>query len=207
MTVQPYQSPQDPHPFNPNDTSGGGGGGGGTIPKGSQVPDLAMVFVTAPDFTPDPGAGSGSSSTPQAPVSDFSIDLGSLRTGETAMLQASSAIVSAYENLKSLFESDKDTVFGQQATDTTPLHGDDEFGNASDVGSTTSPDPIQAAAQAFADGQNGGPGMNDIEAYTLQQVANAMGLLGQFMAMMNAAGYSYSQADASAVVPPPGSGS
>jgi hypothetical protein len=214
MSVQPYTSPSDPAPFAP----GGGSAGGGTIPIGSAVPDLSMVFTTAPDFTPSGSQGTtGSTSSLLPPASDLSIDLGSLRDAENTMIGASTEIVGAYEALKSLFQSSKDTVFGQQLTTTAPAsHGlssattgdmaktanDAQAGpNGEPLGKITTPDPIQASAIAFANGQNGQPGMNDVEAFALQQVGNAMALLGQFMAMMNGAGYSYSLADASSVLP------
>jgi hypothetical protein len=65
------------------------------------------------------------------------------------------------------------------------------------------PDPIDTTAQQFANGQPGQPGMNDEEAYALQQIGNAMALIGEFIAMMNAAGSSYAQADKSSALPPP----
>jgi hypothetical protein len=202
MTIQPYTSPQAP----PLDTSTSGGGNG-SIPTNAAVPDLAMVWGTAPPFTPSPSGGSASSNGSSAPVAgDLSIDLGSLRDGEDQMLGASSTVVDAYENLKQLFESGKNTVFGQQAKDSTQTHqgsGGGYVNNGTQTWQTTTTnDPIQGAAQAFADGQNGQPGMNDVQAYALQQVANAMALVGEFIALMNAAGDNYSQTDASSALPP-----
>ena len=204
MNVTPYTSPNDPTPFNPNAS---GGGNGGNVPVNAPVPDLAVVWTTPPDFTPQPdgGSSSGNSNSPTTPATDLSIDLGSLRGAEQAMLDASRTIVDSYESLKSLFQSGKDTVFGQQATYTQTSYtggGDGE----STYNTTTNPDPIQASAQQFANGQpwpGGQPGMNDVEAYALQQIGNAMALIGEFIVLMNAAGSSYAQADKSSTMPPP----
>lgn len=198
MTVQPYTSPNDPSPFDPNAS----GGGGGNIPAGAAVPDLAMVWATPPDFTPESDAGSGNSNTPPPPAADLSIDLGSLRDAEQAMLDSSRAIVDSFEALKSLYQSGKDTVFGQQATYTQTTYTGG-YNGADSYTTTTNPDPIDSTAQQFANGQPGQPGMNDVEAYVLQQIGNAMALIGEFIAMMNAGGSSYAQADKSSALPPP----
>ena len=214
--VNPYTSPNDPSPFVPNSSSSGSGSGS-TIPSNAEVPDLAIAVAAPPDFAPDMTAGSGSSSSSSssAPlVDDFAIDLAGLRGAESSMIGASSSVVEAYMQLKSLFESGKDTVFGQTATYTGAEHtgGDGDGANANNgdseptIVSVTNPDPIQKSAVPFANGSNGQPGMNDVQAYVLQQVGNAMGLLGQFLAMMNGAGFGYAQADASSVLPEVGGG-
>lgn len=227
MSIQPYTSPNDPSPITAGSTSPGGTPGA-TIPVGSAVPDLLMDYTTAPDFAPDQQQQPGTGTPPPAlpPVDDLSIDLGSLRDAENAMLTASANIVTSYTSLKTSFEGDKDTIFGQAAAMTilapeslsNPVTGTlTKTANDTQPGPNgqparammTVPDPIQGTAKAFANGQDGTPGMNDIEAFALQTVGNAMGLLGVFMAMMNAAGYAYTQADASSFLPqaqiPPGS--
>lgn len=195
MSVQPYTSPEAPPP---NSSSGSSGP---PVPSNAEVPDLSMVWSIAPGFPwgNSDSSGAGSSSTPPA-APDLSIDLGSLLDAENAMLSASSTVVSAYESLKQLFESGKDTVFGQTAVN----HQTVATGNAGhSVSSTSTPDGIQPLAQAFANGQNGQPGMNDVEAYALQQIGNAMAMVGEFIALMNSAGSTYADADASSAVPPP----
>lgn len=212
-TINPYDSPNDPSPFNANAPSSGSGGA--AIPSNSEVPDLAMVVTSPPDFAPDPtaggggqGGGDGVDGTPVLP--DFTIDLAGLRGAESSMINASSAIVSSYMDLKTLFESVKDTVFGQQATVASEQHSGgsgarDQPGDPGESGpfvTQTSKDPIADSANSFANGSDGQPGMNDVQAYVLQQVGNAMGLLGQFMAMLNAAGWSYAQSDVTSKLPP-----
>lgn len=214
--VPTYTSPNDPKPFNPNASSSGSGP---SIPSNAEVPDLAIAVAAPPDFAPDTTAGTGSSSSSSssssaAVVDDFAVDLAGLRGAESSLIDASSSIVDAYEMLKTVFESNKDTVFGQQATISGTVHtgGDGDGANAANGDSEptivvqTNADPIQQSAQSFANGSNGQPGMNDVEAYVLQQVGNAMGLLGQFLAMMNGAGFSYAQADASSMLPEVGGG-
>lgn len=222
-SVTPYTSPNDPSQFVPSgSSSSSSGSSGSSIPSNSQVPDLAIAVAAPPDFAPDASAGTGSSSsTPPTPpvTNDFAIDLAGLRGAESSLIGASSSIVDAYMQLKTLFESGKDTVFGQTATITGMQHtgsgdGDGDGANAAANGDSapgsipvTNPDPIQKSAISFANGSDGEPGMNDVEAYVLQQVGNAMGLLGQFLAMMNGAGFSYAQADASSLLPEFGGGS
>jgi hypothetical protein len=197
VSVTPYQSPSDPNPITPSSSNSGGGG---SIPSNAEVPQLFITVATAPDITPDPTGGSSSTTTPTTPVTaDFTIDLGSLREGEDGMINASSEIIDGYNMINLLFQGVKDTVFGQNATDTSQQTYDPT--GDQDSSTTTVADPIQAAATAFANGQNGQPGINDIQAYALQQVANAMAMVGEYIAMLNAAGWSYAQADASSTLP------
>jgi hypothetical protein len=200
VSVTPYQSPSDLSPISSGSTGGGGGGGG--IPANAEVPQLLMTLQATPDFAPDPTAGSGGGASGSAtPVTDdFSIDLASLREGEDGMINASATAVDGYTTLNSLFQSVKDTVFGQDATVTKPEPAS-TGGNHTTFSNVTSADPIQSAALAFANGQNGQPGMNDVQAYALQQVGNAMAMVGEFIAMLNATGWSYAQADASSTLP------
>jgi hypothetical protein len=205
VSVQPYTSPEAPPPSTSTSTSGSNSV---SIPSNAAVPDLAMVWGAAPSYAPS-GSGGSNSNGPAAPTADdLSIDLGSLRDGENQMLSASSVVVDAYENLKQQFESVKDTVFGQQAQDTgigvAPGDAQATAGGAdgeASYGQQTTPDPIQSAAVAFANGQNGQPGMNDIQAYALQQIGDAMALVGEFVALMNAAGVNYAETDANSALP------
>jgi hypothetical protein len=199
VSVQPYTSPEAPAP-NTND----GNSSGPPIPANAPVPDLAMAWTptTAPPFiSAGTGGGSGSSSSDVTPSPDFSIDLEGLGDAQNQMLNASSTVVNAYEALKQQFESVQSTVFGQQAQTTTQSSSDSSSGYDS-WNTTTSPDSIQQAAQTFANGQNGQPGMNDIQAYALEQIGNAMAAVGQFIVLMNTAGISYATADTNSALPP-----
>jgi hypothetical protein len=198
MSVQPYTSQDAP----PQDNGGGGSSGGSAIPSNSPVPDLAMVWLTAPQYVAQISSGSGPKSTVTG-APDLSIDLGSLNLAENEMLAASSIIVHAYQALKQQFQSEMDTVFGQSAQETT----ESETASGSGAGSTnwttttSSDDVIQPMAAAFANGQNGQPGMNAVQEFGLQQIGNAMALVGEFIALMNASGNSYATTDANSVVP------
>ena len=211
MSVQPYFSKQDPDPYDPNAPAPASGSAGPPIPKNAPVPELSMVWSTALEFAPGPmpgtSQGGGSGSAPGPSVVDYSIRLQTLYWVETALLQLSSSIVDAYESLKNLFESGRDSVFGQQATMISPHIGDSQnyavlTVNGNNDGPETVADPIQANAIAFAEGTEGQPGMNDAEAYTLQQVGNAMAVLGRMIMMMSKAGYAYVSADFNSQLPP-----
>jgi hypothetical protein len=199
MGVTPYTSPNDQHPFNPNATPSSGSSA--SIPASSSVPDLAMYWSAPPDLTPQASGGSSSgSSQSNPPIDSLTVNLGGIRDAEQTMLTSSSTIVSAYESLKSLYLSGQNTVFGQEATDTTGSNGGY---SESSWTFTTSADPIAQPAQEFAEGSNGQPGMNAVQEYALQQVADAIAVVGEFIALLNAAAQQYSQADVSSFLPPP----
>lgn len=203
MTVTPYTGPEDP--VGPNgDIAGSGSGSGSTPPANAQIPDLTMLWDSVPDIVPTAasGSGSGKSSTPKEPVSkDFSVDLGGIRALAGAVLSASGEMVAEFDLLKGLFLNRRDTVFGQQTVDvqmqeTGSSAGDDTWNQV------TTPDPMQQSAQQFADGTNGQPGMNDMQAYLLQQIGDAMSAVGQYLAVLMMAADGYAQADFNSVVPP-----
>lgn len=199
MSVQPYASPYAP-PYNPN---GSGSGSGNTVPTNSSVPDLQMVWETAPDVVATAAgksSGSSSSGPPQFTYPTSSVDFGSIKNTLNIMLSASSDIVQAYEALKSQFESVKDYVFGQQAevrqevTEDTDGHPYTTW--------QASPDPLQPEAQQYANGGNGSPGMNDVQAYTLQSVGNAMATVGQLIALTQSVATALADADFNSELPP-----
>ena len=225
-SVQPYVSPFDPNPVSPNSSSTPGPASGPSlgnpdnIPQNVAVPGLAVAWTGLPPFVPAPAPPAPASGGPPQtinPAEDMRVDLAELRAAEQTMLDAAAPIVDAYNNLRTLFESVKDTVFGQQATmtTTTPPTSGSVTGGGTDIFNTpttsTGPDPvIQALANAFANGtpaangQPAQPGINDVQAYNLLQIANAMALLGQFIAAMNKAGVAYANADAYSAFPPLG---
>lgn len=205
MTVTPYTGPEDP--VGPDGTiPGSSSGGGGSIPANAQIPDLAVVWNSVPDVVPkaatSTGSGSGSGSTPKEPVSkDFSVDFGGIRALEGAVLDSAREMVAEFDLLKGLFLNVKDTVFGQQAVDvqmqeTGSPAGDDTWNQV------TTPDPVQQTAQQFANGTNGQPGMNDMQAYMLQQIGDAMSAVGQYIAVLSMAADAYASADFNSVLPP-----
>jgi hypothetical protein len=199
MSVQPYTSPFAP-PFNPN---GGGSGNGPSVPSNSPVPDLQMVWQTAPDVVASQaGKSSGSSSSNGSPAdfSTSSVDFGSIQNTLNIMLSASSDIVQAYEALKNQFEGVKDWVFGQQGEVRQEVITNHD-GHPSDSWEAFA-DPLQGEAQQFANGGNGQPGMNDIQAAALQSIGNAMATVGQLIALTQSVATGLADADYNSELPP-----
>jgi hypothetical protein len=146
-SVTPYDSPNDPDPFNPNATPSSNPA---PLPSDLEDPELAMYWTTAPDFTPEASAGTPSTSTtPPGDHQEFAVNLATLRGTENSMLSASSEIVTSYESLKALVATDESWVFGQQATVTTMVNGGGYYDAWSEE---TEGDPIAPQAVAFANG-------------------------------------------------------
>lgn len=199
MSVQPRTSVYAP-PYNP---SGSGSGSGNTVPVNSPVPDLQMVWQTAPDVVATvagKSSGSSNSGPPQFTFPTSTVDFGSIRNTLNFMLSACSGIVQGYENLKSTFEDEKDWVFGQQSIvrqevmEDTDAHPYDTW--------QASPDPLQPDAQKYASGGDGQPGMNDVQAYMLQAIGNAMATVGQFIALTQSVATGLADADFNSQLPP-----
>jgi len=53
---------------------------------------------------------------------------------------------------------------------------------------SVSADPIQTQAKAFADGSDGDPDINEIQAEVLRGIANSPALLGEFIVRLHNAG-------------------
>lgn len=192
-SVTPYTSPNAPP------LSGSGGSGGANIPNNAAVPNLTMAWTSAPPFVSS-GAGSGSGSQTYPPCPDISVSLSSLRDAENSMLSSSMAIVDAYDQLQTLFLDYQDWVYGQQATITYVSYSGGVEGDNT-YGANTEPDAIQQQAQQFANGQDGQPGMNSQQAYALQTIGGVMALVGEFIALINAAGNAYATADTNSALP------
>jgi hypothetical protein len=199
MSIQPYTSPNAPPP-NPN---GSGSGNGPSVPSNSPVPDLQMVWQTAPDVVASQAGKSSGSSSNNAPPSEFStssVDFGSIQNTLNVMLSASSDIVQAYEALKNQFESVKDWVFGQQ-TEVRQMVITNDDGHPITSWQAYA-DPLQGEAQQFANGGNGQPGMNDIQAAALQSIGNAMATVGQLIALTQSVATGLADADYNSQMPP-----
>jgi hypothetical protein len=207
LAVSPYTSPYAP-PLSV--LEGNSSGSDQTpIPKDPAVPELKVIYGTAPPFVPSGSGSSGSDSGSTPPsASTTKIDSGTLMTAQNNMLASCEDIVNGYEQVKGDFEGVKDTVFGQQATysDTLPTPSQGGIGGSPSSDGFmlfTWSDPIQQNAQDFANGTGGQPGMNDLQAFALQQIGNAMALVGEFLALMNQAGSKYASADESSFAPAP----
>jgi hypothetical protein len=197
--VTPYTSANDPKPYDPNATASSSSS---TLPSNLADPTLSMYWTSAPDFAMDSStsASGGQSQATPGTHSALSVQLGTLRAAENGLLGASSAIVDGYTSLKSLFEADKDWVFGQHATVTTMTNGGGYYDTWSQE---TKSDPIAATALQFAngDGTAANPGMNAVQEYALQVIGNVMGTVGEFIVAINNAGAAYAEADSKSVMP------
>jgi hypothetical protein len=162
-----------------------------------------MVWQTAPDVVASLASGSSGSSSSSASPSDFptsTVDFGSIQNTLNLMLSASSDIVQAYEALKNQFESVKDYVFGQQAEVRQEVTEDTD-GHPYFTWQAYA-DPLQTMAQQYANGSNGQPGMNDIQANALQSIGNAMATVGQLIALTQSVATGLADADYNSELPP-----
>ncbi len=171
------------------------------------LPDLQIVWTAAPNFIPqaaDLGAASGSGTGADAAAhADLTIDLGSLREAEESILAASGPAVTQFEDTKALFLADKDWAYGQQSTREAAVDvGFNNSGGTANLQLKSVPDFIAPTAQAFADGSDGKPGINEAQEQVLQSVGNVMAMVGEFLAAMNDAGEAYGIADVHSYFPP-----
>jgi hypothetical protein len=166
-----------------------------------------MYWTSAPPYLATPPSGP----TPDASVdylhssmalADMHIGLSSIHSAESDMIESSTTIVNQYEKTKALFLADKDWAYGQLAEALTSMPSVSGTG-ASFPGDKTSvsADPIQKQARAFADGSDGNPGINEIQAQVLRSVADTMALLGEFIVCLNNAGKAYASADFASIFP------
>ena len=175
----------------------------------TDLPELAMYWTYAPNILPvaQPAQTTGGGDSPPVRNSPMMVNFRSIRDTEQTLITSASAIVTAYESLKSTFLADKDTVYGQQST---------MLGNVptnSSLSDTTTPapeqsvvdDPIQQYAQTFADGDGStaNPGMNPVQESALLAIANGMAVVGEFIAAMHNAAETYCNADFASILPGP----
>jgi hypothetical protein len=152
-------------------------------------PQLEMLWTTPPAFTGVTASGSSSSTPPLS--GSFTVSLASLQSGEQAMLDATSAVVDAYNPVEAQVQSiiSGDSFYGQWA----------EPPGYREVATPTSMpnDAISQAAQEFA------AQMNPVLTRALRSVADSMQAVGIYIAMLNASGQAYTSADKNSAVPAP----
>ncbi|MFL6055085.1 MAG: hypothetical protein ACJ72W_19560 [Actinoallomurus sp.] len=182
------------------------------------VPHVAVGGIWGtygpPSFNMDPWGqtqGSGDSNPDVPPVSPISADLSSIRNAEKGLIAETKNLTFDYEWLRDKVFAAKDTVFGQHAT---VVEATDGAGRPLDKGigmdktsqqhstknglpTGTGPSAIQPSAQNFANQIN--PAMERV----LEQIANAIEILGEFTAGVNKAGQSYGYADRHSQFPDP----
>lgn len=201
----PYQPP-----------TGDGSGDSGAAPPNVGDGDVPNVAVVAPwsspgppsfnDDPPAPPAGSGDQPTSIPDIPGYSVNLASLRGGMNTLIADAETLVSAYEDLRSTVFGGKDTVFGQTATVTSVNDSDQGAAQAAggssgdgNPGDVTNPSPIQKTALEFA------ASLNPAQLAALEAAANAIELVGQFIAGVDRAGQTYGATDRAALfASPPG---
>jgi hypothetical protein len=173
------------------------------------VPTLAVPepwSIAPPSFNEDPPkvGGGGAEPPKDAPiVGEFHVDLASARTAMNSMLADSKLLVSLYQDLRDAVWNNKDNIFGQNAyvgqTNEQVNNGAAQASGGGGVtrGMTASPSPIQHAAREFA------YQIIPAEELVLQQCADAIELVGMFIAGVDRAGQSYGHADRKARFPDP----
>jgi hypothetical protein len=191
-----------------------------SIPANTPVPGVMVLWQRVPETLAEPpssssSSSSGSSNTTAPPVqATFTIDIASIRSGESALLTALDSAAIQYNKLAEMVLNNQNTIFGQEVDDT---QWEDPGPYQSEQQVTTS-DSIDSYAQNFA---NGGeeitlvpkgnkinqvkttyPGMNDQQKYLLSQIATAFSIVGTYLDIVNGATTVYAQTDAYSVLPP-----
>ncbi|MFC5643269.1 hypothetical protein [Kitasatospora cinereorecta] len=192
--------PRDDSRDGPN---AGGGDGNSTPPAYAGDPYLQVIWGDAPVITGDlgpakQGGGGGHRHHPA-----YSVDLGSVRDCENAMLGQARLAVTEYMRLKEIVRAaiDGNSVWGQQAMKRVrhpAVPGYHGVSYAPARPDTFEPDElVRKAGEAYA------ATMNPVMSQVLRQCADAIEATGQFMAMLNRAGQQYAHADRSSFFPDP----
>jgi hypothetical protein len=187
--------------LNPNPWTPPTGSGGGQTQADVSDPWLSMNWTDVADYVPTPplsGNGSKPETVPTHTV--VMVDLGSVRAVETELYNALGNLVDEYTILEAeaITAVDSPTFFGQQATYSVQqtVYGDSPL--QTPVTSTvTFADAIQSSAVAFA------ASIEPSVTIALAAAANAIEALGQFAALLQAAGFAYASADSASALPQP----
>jgi|tagenome__1003787_1003787.scaffolds.fasta_scaffold20968753_4 hypothetical protein len=171
-----------------------------------EVPHLAVPTPWsspgAPSFNEDPPKIPADAGDPPKDIPDISflqVNLASLRGGLNTMIADTQTLVKSYEDLRLGFFANKDTVFGQNATviNTTHSMAGSWSGGGGSGTQHVDPSPAAAGAAEFA------ASMNPAQEKALELAANAIELVGQFIAAVDRAGQTYAAVDRAAAFPPP----
>ncbi|MFI5798082.1 hypothetical protein [Streptomyces sp. NPDC051677] len=178
----PYdQWQQDPGPAEP----------GGDPDRGKEygylVPNVAVGWGSLPTFNnppPDTGQGGDAEARSDVPATPpIRVDLSGLRATENTLLSAVRTAVDAYQGLRQHVLSTEDDVFGQNEMD---WYKDPTY-----YGSIPSevPSKIQPIAREFAASMN--PAMEK----ALYFMGTTLELVGEYIALVNRTGQTYSEVD------------
>jgi len=171
-----------------------------TTARSYLVPDLKLAWTGAgypPSFNKDPKQGEGSSE--YGPAGAFSVNLAEIRTQEGNMLTAAGTAVTAYQELKSKVLGSAGTVFGQESKAGSGVKVE---WNAASQGSQER-DESKQDSQFAGKAREFAASMNPAQEKALEQIANALEYVGQFIALGNKTGQGYAQADRHSVFPDP----
>jgi hypothetical protein len=165
-------------------------------------PQLIMLWTAPPDLTGNLPA-SGSAATMPPPSNSFNVNLASMQAGVQAMLNAGSAVVSAYNPLEQEVQQDISggTIFGQQATYNTIV----SEGN----GKLASPLYDVPDTQLRSGAEQAAALINPAMTRVLRLMADGMETAGAYIALLTNSGQMYTAADKNSVIPPvptPGAG-
>jgi hypothetical protein len=159
------------------------------------VPNVSIGWNSLPTFNnPPSGEQSGdvntSTDVPETPP--IRVDLGGMRDTENSLLSAARTAVDAYQGLREHVLSVQNTVFGQ--------HEMDWWKDPSSYMSPTieRPSEIQPIAREFAEAMN--PAMEK----ALYFMGTTMELVGEYIALVNRTGQTYSEVDRHARFPTEG---
>ena len=159
------------------------------------VPNVSVGWGGLPSFNfPPPGAsGGGDDNNTEMPTTPpIKVDLGGMRATENSLLSAGRTAVDAYQGLRDNVLSVKDTVFGQQDTDWVKDATVDQHVP------TERPGQIQEMARDFA------ASMNPVMERALLFLGSTLELYGEYIALLNRTGQTYSEVDRHARFPEQG---
>lgn len=163
---------------------------------GYLVPNLSVSWTVMPSFNNPPPAtepqGDEESSTDVPATPPIRVDLSGVRATEIALLRAAQTAVDAYQGLREHVLSVQDDVFGQHDTDLEK----DPIGYGTSV--QENPGQIQSIAREFAASMN--PAMEK----ALFFMGTTMELVGEYIALVNRTGQTYSEVDRNARFPTEG---
>lgn len=164
---------------------------------GYLVPNLNVSWTVMPSFNNPPPAPE-SQGDPEAASTDvpatppIRVDLSGMRATEISLINAAQTAVDAYQGLREHVLSVKDDVFGQHDTD---LEKDATYYGTS---AQEVPGQIQSIAREFAASMN--PAMEK----ALFFMGTTMELVGEYIALMNRTGQTYSEVDRNSRFPTEG---
>lgn len=166
----------------------------------SLVPQLAVPAPWngnpgPPSFNDDPPGQQSASGDPTPTPECWPIQMNmiSIRTGLFTIVSELQSAVALYQDVRNAVYVNKDHVFGQDATVSPQVYGVENYVPDSD----TEPSEIQKSAQDFA------ASINPAQEKVLEQIANALEVVGQFTAGVDRAGQAYGSADRKAKFPEP----